>query len=138
VSYQPRSKRRTTRDPRRKWDFKTWWFIVLQNLKGIRTATKVLVGIKRGVKKKKLGRIPKTTRIAMLGPNAKCVRCGDGWDKNKLTLDHVVPASKGGMGSKKNLQVMCEKCNQKKGSKTKKYHQPELKVSISERMKYKD
>jgi len=139
MSYEARAWRRKVRDPKRKWDFKTWWFIVLQSVKGIYTATRVLLGLKRGKRKptKKVGRISKSTRIAMLGPSAKCVKCGAGHDDAQLTLDHIVPSSKGGKGNKKNCQVMCEDCNQKKGSKIKKYYLPELKVSIGERMRTK-
>ena len=135
--YRIRSKRRELKDPERKWDFEAWYFVVAQNLKCIWTATKLLFGLKRKKKrKKKVNRISKTTRIAMLGPNAKCVRCGDGWDKKTLTLDHIIPASKGGKGHRKNCQVMCEKCNNAKGDKTRRYHQPELKVSLGERAKF--
>ena len=35
----------------------------------------------------------------------------------KLTIDHIVPLSKGGTHDLLNLQCLCIKCNQKKGSK---------------------
>jgi len=138
MSYQARNKRRKVRDPKRKWDFKTWWFVVLQNLKGINTATRVLVGFKRvkSRKNRNVSKVSKTTRIVMLGPNAKCVRCGNGHDKSTLTMDHIIPVSKGGKGGKNNCQVMCEDCNQLKGDNVKRYHPKELKVSIGERMKH--
>lgn len=43
----------------------------------------------------------------------KCVYCGS--DKN-LTLDHVIPESKGGESTVENLVVACRKCNTKKGT----------------------
>lgn len=45
----------------------------------------------------------------------KCVYCGNG--KN-LTLDHVVPKSRGGTNEWNNLVTSCFKCNLKKGNKT--------------------
>lgn len=47
-----------------------------------------------------------------------CSKCGA---ETKLTLDHVVPVSKGGHPtSKKNLDILCEYCNKDKGSKLRK------------------
>jgi 5-methylcytosine-specific restriction endonuclease McrA len=48
---------------------------------------------------------------------AKCVACGRSFPAEKLTLDHIVPASKGGTHALSNLQLMCEPCNQRKGAR---------------------
>jgi len=47
--------------------------------------------------------------------NYECVYCGS--NKN-LTLDHVIPKSRGGGNEWTNLVTSCFKCNLKKGSKT--------------------
>ena len=47
-----------------------------------------------------------------------CQYCYEKFCYNKLTLDHVIPKSKGGTKSWNNLVTCCSKCNQKKGSKT--------------------
>jgi 5-methylcytosine-specific restriction endonuclease McrA len=47
--------------------------------------------------------------------NYECVYCGS---KKELTLDHVIPKSKGGGNEWTNLVTSCFKCNLKKGSKT--------------------
>jgi 5-methylcytosine-specific restriction endonuclease McrA len=44
-----------------------------------------------------------------------CVYCGRG-DK-KLTMDHVIPISKGGEHSKENVVPACRSCNSKKGNR---------------------
>jgi len=42
-----------------------------------------------------------------------CVYCGDR-DKRTLTIDHVVPQSKGGKNTWENLVTACKSCNNKK------------------------
>lgn len=44
----------------------------------------------------------------------KCVKCGAAED---LTIDHVVPFSRGGECTAENFQVLCRRCNQSKGAK---------------------
>jgi len=44
----------------------------------------------------------------------RCVDCGDHMD---LTCDHIVPVSKGGETSLRNLQTMCRRCNSRKGAR---------------------
>jgi 5-methylcytosine-specific restriction endonuclease McrA len=48
---------------------------------------------------------------------SKCVGCGQSFPRSALTLDHIVPLSKGGVDALTNLQLMCEPCNQAKGAK---------------------
>lgn len=47
----------------------------------------------------------------------KCVYCGENV-KNKLTIDHVIPKSKGGKNTWQNLVTCCKSCNIKKDNKT--------------------
>jgi len=47
--------------------------------------------------------------------NHECCYCGS---KKHLTLDHVVPRSRGGKNSWTNLVTCCSPCNIKKGNKT--------------------
>ena len=43
-----------------------------------------------------------------------CVNCGS---NEKIEFDHIIPHSKGGTDTYRNLQLLCEKCNRKKGAK---------------------
>jgi len=47
-----------------------------------------------------------------------CQYCGKTEDKRRMTLDHVIPKSRGGPKTWLNLVTCCVSCNQKKGDKT--------------------
>lgn len=47
--------------------------------------------------------------------NNKCVACKN---KRKLTVDHIVPLSKGGSNYLSNIQPLCGSCNSSKGVKS--------------------
>lgn len=44
----------------------------------------------------------------------KCLKCKS---TENLTIDHIVPKSRGGSHHIANLQTLCQKCNSKKGDK---------------------
>jgi 5-methylcytosine-specific restriction endonuclease McrA len=55
----------------------------------------------------------KTQRQAILERDGfKCVRCGSTDD---LTVDHIIPAAKGGTKQPDNLETLCSVCNEFKG-----------------------
>jgi hypothetical protein len=48
----------------------------------------------------------------------KCQYCIRKLSKSELTLDHVMPLSKGGRKNWENIVTACKPCNQRKGNRT--------------------
>lgn len=43
----------------------------------------------------------------------KCVRCGS---RQRLEYDHIIPVVRGGSNTARNIELLCELCNRRKGS----------------------
>lgn len=46
----------------------------------------------------------------------KCEYCGRTCNKKNMTIDHVLPVSRGGLTEIQNLRLACYPCNQEKGN----------------------
>ena len=56
--------------------------------------------------------IPEPVRIAVWRRDSgKCVRCGS---RKNLEYDHIIPVSKGGSNTARNIELLCERCNREK------------------------
>lgn len=61
------------------------------------------------------GPIPEKVRFFIWRRDGgKCVICGS---KEKLEFDHIIPLSRGGSSTERNIQLLCEKCNREKSAK---------------------
>ena len=45
--------------------------------------------------------------------DGRCVDCGS---RERLEYDHIIPVSKGGSNTARNIELRCEPCNRKKGA----------------------
>ena len=67
------------------------------------------------IKKKENRRISQITKDKVWRRDeGKCVECGS---NEKLEFDHIIPFSKGGSNTYRNIQLLCEPCNRSKSDK---------------------
>jgi hypothetical protein len=65
--------------------------------------------------KYKRDRISEEVRIAVWRRDqGKCARCGN---RENLEYDHIVPVSKGGSNTARNIELLCQDCNRAKGNR---------------------
>lgn len=58
--------------------------------------------------------IPQAVRVAVWQRDSgRCVECES---KDKLEFDHIIPIAMGGANTERNLQLLCETCNRRKGA----------------------
>jgi 5-methylcytosine-specific restriction endonuclease McrA len=62
--------------------------------------------------------LPVTRRTVLARDNYTCQYCGDQPGKANLTVDHVVPRSRGGEHTWDNVVTACARCNRRKGNRT--------------------
>lgn len=60
-------------------------------------------------------RVPFSKKNVMVRDNFECIYCGA---TEGLTIDHILPASRGGKSSFENCVTACSECNAKKSDKT--------------------
>ena len=63
-------------------------------------------------------RVPPTRVAIMLRDAYMCQYCGEKPGQLHLTVDHIVPRSRGGGHTWTNLVTACKRCNQRKGNQT--------------------
>src|SRR6185503_12538801 len=72
-------------------------------------------GRARHARKQGAPAVEKIDRAAIIArDNSTCYLCGTGSLTNEITLDHVLPLSRGGSHTADNLRVACVSCNCRK------------------------
>tara|TARA_R110002020_G_scaffold445998_2_gene658133 strand:+ start:1246 stop:1746 length:501 start_codon:yes stop_codon:yes gene_type:complete len=64
----------------------------------------------------KFFKLPCTRKNVIVRDNYECQYCDQKFNEKELTLDHVIPRSKGGPTSWDNVVAACKKCNQAKAN----------------------
>jgi 5-methylcytosine-specific restriction endonuclease McrA len=88
----------------------------------IRTAEGIIVKIPAVMKLIKLirtlyvNRVPFSKKNVLVRDGFKCAYCGT--ERQKLTIDHIIPKSKGGKATFENCVTSCKPCNNVKGDRT--------------------
>lgn len=60
-------------------------------------------------------RIPESVRVEVWRRDqGKCAQCGS---RERLEYDHIVPVSRGGSNTARNVELLCEACNRAKGNR---------------------
>jgi len=61
-------------------------------------------------------KVPFSKKNVLIRDGFRCAYCGA--KKNRLTIDHIIPTSRGGKSTFENCVAACKECNSKKGRKT--------------------
>lgn len=102
------------------------------------TKVPAVIMLKEMMKRRRTPRFSKTNLY--LRDLNTCQYCNTQFPRTQLTLDHVIPLSKGGKTNWLNIVAACGKCNSLKGDKTtmkpaKKPHQPDYYELVNNRKK---
>ncbi len=62
--------------------------------------------------------LPLSRRTVLARDLYTCQYCGDQPGRNELTVDHVLPRSRGGLTTWDNVVTACGPCNRRKGNRT--------------------
>ena len=54
---------------------------------------------------------PEVRRAVWIRDQGRCVRCGG---RERLEFDHIIPVSRGGGNTERNIELLCETCNRAK------------------------
>ena len=60
--------------------------------------------------------LPCTRKNLLLRDNQQCQYCTNHFHEGELTIDHVIPKSKGGLSTWDNTVIACRRCNQQKAN----------------------
>ncbi len=98
----------------------------------VRTAEGIIIKVPAVMKLIKLiralyiNRVPFSKKNILVRDGFKCAYCGA--ERQRLTIDHIIPKSKGGKANFENCVSSCKPCNNKKGDRTPREAQMFLKV----------
>jgi 5-methylcytosine-specific restriction endonuclease McrA len=99
-----------------KCDVLEWYDDWLVRSPSWETKVPAVIMMKEYIKQKSEVRFSKSNLY--LRDQYRCLYCDNFFSKSNLTMDHVVPLSKGGTTGWTNIVAACQTCNGNKGNKT--------------------
>jgi 5-methylcytosine-specific restriction endonuclease McrA len=105
------------------YDFDAWRELPIREGDEAVPVTRGAIRVPRIVHLHRYDRVPRTAvrltrRNLMFRDGHQCQYCGKRPPLRDLNIDHVMPRSRGGLGTWENLVTACRICNLKKGWKT--------------------
>jgi len=87
---------------------------VLRNVSGIVMRMPLVIRLIKVIRIIYRSHVPFSKRNVMVRDGYKCQYCGS---RDRLTIDHVIPSSRGGRSNFENCVTACKPCNHKKGNR---------------------
>ena len=78
----------------------------------------LVIRLRRYVRMPRRIKLPCSRRGVLARDRETCMYCGVRPSRSYLTVDHVVPRSRGGLTSWDNVVTACRECNHRKGGRT--------------------
>lgn len=88
------------------------------NAKGLQSRITVSSIIACNGKITEFGKIALNNRFLFRRDNFVCLYCGNRFKTSQLTRDHIIPRSRGGLNTWRNVATACARCNHQKGANT--------------------
>lgn len=89
---------------------------IIKTAEGVVIKVPVVMKLIKLIRKLYLNRVPFSKKNVLIRDGFKCAYCGN--NSRKLTIDHIIPKSRGGKTSFENCVSSCKLCNNKKGGRT--------------------
>jgi 5-methylcytosine-specific restriction endonuclease McrA len=105
------------------YEFENWCDIPVQPQDEVVLTPSMAIRIPRVVALKSFDRLPRqdvkfSRHNIYLRDGNRCQYCGHKFTSSELSLDHVIPLSRGGTSSWENVVCACLACNVRKGNRT--------------------
>ena len=87
---------------------------LIRTAEGLAVRVPIVMKLVKLIRTLYINRVPFSKKNILIRDGFKCAYCGS--EKGKLTIDHIIPKSRGGKTDFENCVSSCKSCNNKKGS----------------------
>jgi len=88
---------------------------LIRTAEGLAVRVPIVMKLVKLIRTLYINRVPFSKKNILIRDGFKCAYCGS--KKGKLTIDHIIPKSRGGKTDFENCVSSCKSCNNKKGNK---------------------